>query len=103
MLRVYKIIAENTVESEEVTGSHSFSRCGNMDDITSTPECASVPYAPTGNQPYNTAGDTPNECQFNVYKNDYALFGGYANGGFSGIYRTTERAREYFSDKIRCK
>lgn len=98
---VYKIMAENTVESEDVDALHPFARCGNVADGST--ECASVPTAVTGNQPYNTAGNTPNECQYNVYKNDYALSGGYANGGWSGVYRDSERAREYFSDKIKCK
>ena len=100
---VYKLMAENTVESEVMVPTHQFSRCGNV--LSTAADCASVPTSPLGTYPYNTNGTTPSQCNTpSVYNNDYALIGGYANGGvYLGVYRSTERAREYFSDIIRCK
>lgn len=100
---VYKIMAENTVESEVIDPSHSFSRCTDTNDGST--ECASQPSDPTGNNAYNTAGSAQNQCTNpSIFNNDYAVVGGYAAGGnWGGVYRTTERAREYFSDLIRCK
>ncbi len=101
---VYKIMAENTVESEVVTPSHQFSRCGDIYDTSK--ECASVPTSHTGTPyTYNVGGITPSQCNTSsTYSNDYAMSGGYANGGFVGSsYFKTEKAREYFTDIIRCK
>ena len=100
---VYKIMALNTVESETVDYDHIFSRCGKANSPSE--ECAMVPSNPTGSWNYNESGSTPSQCnQATQYSNDYALFGGFAAGGeYSGSYRSTPQAQEYFSDIIRCK
>lgn len=100
---VYKIMAMDTVESESVGYTHSFSRCGDVGK--SSNECASVPTSPAVTFPYNTNGNVPAQCNTPAtYENDYALVGGYANGGISGgSYLDTEIAREYFSDIVKCK
>lgn len=110
---VYKIMALNTVETEVVSNGfgagvdpHPMSRCGDMG--SSLAECAAVPAQPTGSQAYNTVGSTPAYCtNVNEYGNDYAVYGGFAPGGnwpyASASYRDTERAREHYSDQIRCK
>ena len=105
---VYKFMAMNTVETDVVnhspTDTHEFYRCGRT-VLDSRNECAVVPSSATGNFAYNTNGSTPGQCSNSgIYSNDYAVFGGYAKGGtVSGTYRTTDRAREYFSDIVRCK
>lgn len=87
---VYKIMALDTVEAENVNDSNPFARCQNLSDSTS--QCAAVASGPTGasNQlraPCNNAAN---------FANDYALAGGYANG-------STPAAIEYYTDIIRCK
>ncbi len=100
---VYKLMSMNGAENEVVTYKSPFARCGDM-NLGIQNECTAVPSGPTGNQAYNTVGSTPNQCNTaSIYDNDYAVRGGYAPGGFSGFYRETDRAREYFSDAIRCK
>lgn len=112
---VYKIMALNTVETEVVQigigigiDPHPMSRCGDMG--SSFAECAAVPANPTGIQAYNTVGSTPFHCQASnqsEWGNDYAVYGGFAPGGnwpyVGGSYRDSERAREHYSDQIRCK
>jgi general secretion pathway protein G len=111
---VYKIMALNTVETEEVRGfdttsdpdfaPHPFARCGPADQPTA--ECYLTPGSPVtgcGSYTYNTCGNTLAACQTNDL-NTYAVSGGYASGGdVSGNYQFSEQAREYFSDIIKCK
>ncbi|MFT7644809.1 MAG: prepilin-type N-terminal cleavage/methylation domain-containing protein [Candidatus Paceibacteria bacterium] len=103
---VYKIIAEDTVESENVDYSHPFVRCGAVNSASA--ECNRVPPSRVGSG-YNNTGSTPEICKLNgtgdlTVTDDYALYGGYANGGWEGgSYYSTVKAREYFSDQIKCK
>jgi prepilin-type N-terminal cleavage/methylation domain-containing protein len=91
---VYKIMALNTVESETMTPQSPLSRCGDTDNGDT--DCAAVPTDTSGaDSSYNLTGSTPNQC-FGEMINDYALVGGFADGG-------TVKAREYYSDIIRCK
>jgi prepilin-type N-terminal cleavage/methylation domain-containing protein len=100
---VYKFMALNTVESESVDVFSEFSRCGNWND--SQNECAAVPNSPMGSGPYNQTGSTPSVCNTaSEYSNDYAVSTGFSSGEvFLGQPRTSEKAREYFTDEIRCK
>lgn len=105
--KVYKLMALNTVEAETVEMTHEFARCGDVSQVTH--ECYAVPDDPAGDFPYNTSGDTPEACLLeSEYGNDYAIRAGYAAGGTDGTpgigpYLDTDEAREYFSDRIRCK
>jgi len=96
---VYKIMALNTVEAEVVADTSVFTRCGVMIDDAN--ECINVPdsasHAPI-NGVYNDRGGSKSPCNGTAasLSNDYALKGGYANGD-------SMRAREYYSDIIRCK
>ncbi len=109
---VYKLMALNTVEDEIVTYLHPLSRCGdiNLGSGANGNECAIVP-TPTGFYPntnpscgtYNCFGSQAPSCDTSEINNDYAVWGGYASGGRSGMWRDSEKAREYFSDQIRCK
>lgn len=101
---VYKLMAFNTVESELVLPEDEFSRCGNVNDTKN--ECSSVNTSPRDTGTYNSGGATPLLCQLggnNDYQNDYAVSAGYARGGYDGSYLTDEKAREFFTDQIRCK
>lgn len=100
---VYKFMALNTVETESIGQLNQFSRCGNTDDTTQ--ECAAVPNAPGDSGAYNMTGSRPSHCwQPSSISNDYAVVGGFASGGnYLGSYLRNEKAREYFSDIIRCK
>lgn len=99
---VYKLMALNTVESEEVSMTDEFARCGNIANIYH--ECTNVPNNPTGNWAYNSRGGTPTQCNSaSEYQNDYAIRAGFASGGTFGVYRDTPQAQEYFSDQVRCK
>ncbi|MAQ59298.1 hypothetical protein CL638_01120 [bacterium] len=101
--KVYKFMALNTVESETVEPTDDFSRCG--DTSVSSQECAAVPSSPGDGGAYNSSGSRPAHCyQQSEMGNDYAVRAGFAMGGtYGGSYVRTEKAREYFSDIIRCK
>jgi prepilin-type N-terminal cleavage/methylation domain-containing protein len=92
---VYKIMALNTVEAETVTPQSPLSRCGDTDNGDT--DCSMVPASPSDGRDdqYNLTGNTPNQC-FGEITNDYSLVGGFADG-------TGAKAREYYSDIIRCK
>jgi prepilin-type N-terminal cleavage/methylation domain-containing protein len=98
---VYKLMALSTIESETVTYSNPFSRCD--DPNNGATECSSVPNNPLGNAAYNTGGTESPYCTPQEISRTYSLVGGFAAGGIWGVYRSTDRAREYFSDIIRCK
>jgi len=96
---VYKIMALDTVESEVVSETSEYARCGDITTNT-TNECTNVPDSATHapiNGIYNDRGGTKTPCNdISSLGNDYALRGGYASG-------VSMRAREYYSDIIRCK
>lgn len=108
---VYKFMSMDGAETETVSVLDPLTRCGDLNDGSN--ECRSVPAQPSGNQAYNTAGDQPSQCTtVSVYENDYAVRGGYAPRGWWNVsYRGNQgiseaadrRAREYYSDQIRCK
>lgn len=95
---VYKLMALDTVETETLSPIKEFSRCGNT--FTSTAECSAVPNNAnqTGSYTYNSGGGTiPSVCtQAGQYRNDYAVFGGFADGD-------TVKAQEFYTDSIKCK
>lgn len=99
---VFKFMALDTVESETVGYQHHFARCGNMDSGLN--DCSSVRADGSGTGAYNTGGSEPSQCAAGPTSNDYAVVGGYAAGGMvGGTYRTSDAAREYFTDLIRCR
>lgn len=100
---VYKMMVMNNVESKAVTLKDEFSRCGDTNSTLN--ECAAVPLSPGDAGLYNRTGNTPTQCNIVAqFSNDYAISAGYARGGnYLGSYLTTEKAREYFTDQIRCK
>lgn len=106
---VYKFMSMDGAESETLTYADPLVRCGDMS--LGGNQCASIP-PPTGFGTYNEGGSQYTHCNNQtIYGNDYAIWGGYAQIGYSGTWRgnhptnqaANERAREYFSDVIRCK
>lgn len=106
---VYKLMALNTVESEDVyvftdlftlnVEVHPLSRCGA--DMNENSQCRDIPTGATGG-----VTQTPVQCQtsnFAEWSNDYAVFGGVAPRGYSNIWRETLRAREYFTTAVQCR
>lgn len=109
---VYKIMALDTVESESISFTHEFYRCGTGDPTFLSHECTAYPNNSNqlGTYVYNgSAGQGSqtnlNQCkQESIYINDYAVFGGYSDGDtLGGTFRDWQRAREFFSDIVRCK
>lgn len=110
---VYKFMSINGAEDEVVTYDSPFARCGDMNQ--SNNECRRVPdnprfnYSATvgGDNPagYNQFGSTPGQCTDTDtnFASTYAVWGGYAPGGQSNaVYLETVKAREWFTDMIRC-
>lgn len=105
---VFKIMALNTVENDEVTTlEDELARCGDISRPGS--ECSAIPNTPLGGHShiYNTDTSGNNlfpHCNFgdSGFRNDYAISKGYASGrDLPG--GATEKAREYYTDQIRCK
>lgn len=97
---VYKMMVYNNVESEEVSNTHEFSRCGNVQ--STAVECVRW----SSNNP-DALNQTPPHCIVGGsgdYKNDYAVSAGYSPGGtYLGSPRTDQNAKDYFTRLIRCK
>jgi hypothetical protein len=104
---VYKLLALNTVEAETVGVGNEFLRCGDTD--LSINECRTYMSGPGNTDTsytYNSSfgASVPNVCnQVAEYSNDYAVSRGYAERGYDGVWKDHARAREYFSDQIRCR
>lgn len=106
---VYKLMSMNGAEEDFVPSDylHPFARCGNLFDGGN--ECSHVLDSPLGGgYSYNVSGIQPSQCRNNhsQFETTYAVWGGYAPGGNwnnDTNYRDNEKAREYFSDQIRCK
>lgn len=109
---VYKIMALNTVETENVTDSHEFFRCDSswplgMLNLSNTAEptdpgvCVRSPDSSSGN-----CGNTVtayNECSTpSHYAKSYALSGGFS-GDSRGNTSCPDRGRSYDTDIVRCR
>lgn len=100
----YKFMALNTVETESVARTNSFSRCGLVNSALQ--ECQIVPQSPE-----NRGSDTPLHCRNGGgWENDFAVKGGFASGGtwlgtdYDGYGSNDgDVALEYFSEVVRCK
>ena len=112
---VYKFMSINGRETDpEVDYLSPLARCGDLNLGTgdSGNECAAIPSTPLGGYSgYNL--DTSGNNSFNTrcreshsqFDSTFAVWGGYAPGGQRGavVYLETEKAREFYSDVIRCK
>jgi prepilin-type N-terminal cleavage/methylation domain-containing protein len=108
---VYKFMSINGAEDEVVTYDSPFARCGdiNLGTGENGNMCAAIPGTAIGGYAgYNQdiTGNLSNQQCLTThpsFSSTYAVSGGFAPGGQrNAAYLETEKAREWFTDMIRC-
>ena len=107
---VYKVMALNTVESLDVPLTDEFARCGPIDPSTGPSWsdvniCARSPRNALGNNPNDAP--TYNECNNQALRDrTFALSGGFSGEHIRpglGTVLTTDRAKEFDTEIVRCR